>query len=98
MHYIPRTATAQVRKAARNFPAVLLTGPRQCGKTTLLQHVFPRQTYPLEARNVKPVGNDPGDFRWVEDPVFSMRYKIHARRIHPERELTLLPPVRGSGC
>ena len=29
-----------MRKAAAEFPAVVLTGPRQSGKTTLLKHVF----------------------------------------------------------
>ena len=64
MHYIPRTATAQVRKAARNFPAVLLTGPRQCGKTTLLQHVFPKANYILleDPDVIARVGNDPRGF------------------------------------
>jgi predicted AAA+ superfamily ATPase len=30
----------QLRQAARQFPAVIVTGPRQSGKTTLLKHVF----------------------------------------------------------
>jgi hypothetical protein len=29
-----------LRQAARQFPAIVLTGPRQSGKTTLLKHIF----------------------------------------------------------
>ena len=32
----------QLRKAARHFSAVILTGPRQCGKTTLLKRLYPK--------------------------------------------------------
>jgi len=37
--YYPRTAKASWLAAADQFPVVLLTGPRQVGKTTFLQHV-----------------------------------------------------------
>lgn len=39
-HYITRTLQETVRKAAAEFPAIVLTGPRQSGKTTLLKHLF----------------------------------------------------------
>ncbi len=38
--YIKRSLEPVLEQAAREFPVVVLTGPRQSGKTTLLQHVF----------------------------------------------------------
>lgn len=40
-HYLPREMEESLRQAARHFPVLALTGPRQSGKSTLLQHVFP---------------------------------------------------------
>lgn len=39
-NYIKRSLEPVLRKAASEFPAVVLTGPRQSGKTTVLQHLF----------------------------------------------------------
>jgi predicted AAA+ superfamily ATPase len=38
--YIDRAIEPIIQKAAREFPAIVLTGPRQSGKTTLLKHLF----------------------------------------------------------
>jgi len=36
----PRTLTKTILKAIKTFPAVVVTGPRQSGKTTLLKILF----------------------------------------------------------
>jgi predicted AAA+ superfamily ATPase len=38
--YITRSLEPVIKKAACSFPAVILLGPRQSGKTTLLKHLF----------------------------------------------------------
>ncbi len=40
MNYLPRALADTIRRAIRTFPAVLLTGARQSGKTTLLRNEF----------------------------------------------------------
>jgi hypothetical protein len=47
MRRVPRLLAAELRGAARAFPALILTGPRRAGKTTLLRMLFPRADYRL---------------------------------------------------
>lgn len=41
--YIKRSLEPILKQAVSEFPAVVLTGPRQSGKTTLLQHLFSKR-------------------------------------------------------
>lgn len=45
MAYIHRSIEARLNRAAETFQAVLVTGPRQVGKSTLLKKVFPERKY-----------------------------------------------------
>ncbi|MCK4579948.1 MAG: ATP-binding protein [Dehalococcoidia bacterium] len=60
--YITRTLEPVLKRAAEEFPVVILTGPRQSGKTTLLQHLF--------AESYAYVSLEPPDVRAAasEDP------------------------------
>lgn len=56
---IERDLTPLLRKAARQFPAVTLTGPRQSGKSTLCRRVFPELPYAnLESPDIRAFATD----------------------------------------
>ena len=64
MSFIPRNAEKVLKKLARSYPAVVVTGPRQSGKTTLTQAVFSDKPYvSLEDLDMREFANtDPRGF------------------------------------
>jgi hypothetical protein len=47
MRYTPRELASVLQRAARHFPAIVVTGPRRAGKTTLVRRTFPGAQYIL---------------------------------------------------
>ncbi|MBI1909854.1 MAG: ATP-binding protein [Deltaproteobacteria bacterium] len=70
--WIERYYGSVCERLAREFPAVLLTGPRQVGKTALLRHDYPHSTYvsfdhPAVARQAESNPNE--FFASLKEPV-----------------------------
>lgn len=61
---LARRLAAEVERASRAFPALVLTGPRRAGKTTLLRSLFPKADYWLleEPDVVARIKTDPRAF------------------------------------
>ncbi|MBT1170654.1 ATP-binding protein [Bifidobacterium sp. SO4] len=59
MIMIPRALTDKMLSMSKLFPVVTITGPRQSGKSTLVQHAFPDYRYvSLEDADVRALAQD----------------------------------------
>lgn len=84
--YLPREMEPTLRRVAREFPCVVLTGPRQSGKTTLLQHAFGRthRHVSLETPDVRASAEaDPRGFLESHPPPLVMDEVQYAPGILP---------------
>ncbi len=69
--YLPRALEPILKKSAREFPVVVLTGPRQAGKTTLLRHLFgeSHRYISLEPPDIRAIAvSDPRGFLEAHPP------------------------------
>lgn len=62
--FIPRKITPHILEASKYFPVIVITGPRQTGKTTLCRHIFPDYSY-FNLENIalrNAIASDPEGF------------------------------------
>lgn len=64
MEYINRQISSQIERGAKYFPVIVVTGPRQSGKSTLCNHLFDTyKKYNLEDVGLRDIVNaDPKGF------------------------------------
>lgn len=67
MKFIARLFQSELVRAAKHFPALILTGPRRAGKTALFRRLFPHTSYFLieDPDTIARLRSDPRSF--IED-------------------------------
>lgn len=88
-NYIPRALEVEFRKASSDFPAILLTGARQVGKTTMLEKLMQkenagREYISLDDLNLRELArNDPKTFFQIHKPPLFIDEVQYAPELFP---------------
>jgi len=88
MKWIPRRLAGRLAELLRAFPAVLITGPRQCGKSTLVRTLYPDWRH-LDLERPADLGALSGDLEGFFD--------VHPKRVvidEAQRLPELFPALR----
>ncbi|MCP4589614.1 MAG: AAA family ATPase [bacterium] len=70
--YVTRYLEDHIRRLSRSFPLVLVTGPRQAGKTTLLRHLADAEEQPRRYVSLDEIG--PQTMAHDDPDLFLQRY------------------------
>ena len=91
MTYIPRAAQGTIKRMSKMYGAVLVTGARQVGKTTLLEHVVqPSETLTMDDANTIEAANaDPQGFLSLHDPPLLLDEVQKATALFPAMKLAI---------
>ena len=88
MEYIKRHVEERVKELSKSYPAILLTGPRQAGKTTMLRALadsegIGRKYVTLDDLTERDMAkNDPALFLQLHTPGADRRGAVCPRTIH----------------
>jgi len=97
--YFTRDIESRVLSAARQFPAVLVTGARQAGKSTLLRHLFPKYRYvSLDDPQLRALGtSDPALFLSTNPPPVIIDGIQYAPQLLPHIKMRIDAHRRAAG-
>jgi predicted AAA+ superfamily ATPase len=87
MHgYVPRLLTQKIRQKLQRLPAVIILGPRQCGKSTLTRHIISGIHNALYLDLERP-----SDIRMLQDP--EAFFGLHGEQLICLDEIQRMPEI-----
>lgn len=86
MRYVRRELERQVLRAVKGFPAIILTGPRRAGTTSLLRRLFPK------AEEDRPPHNAQTSDRDQPDAALNAKKQVVSNQRDPNFRVTHVSP------